>query len=136
MAPPYCAPYMTPASIRMAPTGLMPKVSGSRIEIVASGPMPGSTPTMLPISTPMKHHIRFCGSSATPKPYQRSVSAVVIISTLHSNNGIGTFSTYENSATPKTVTTVARTSDPFHVAVRSPRADTNTQAKVAGMSPK
>ena len=46
--------------------------------MVASGPMPGSTPTMLPTSTPMKQNIRLCGSSATPKPYQRSVSAVVI----------------------------------------------------------
>ena len=79
IAPPYWAPYMTPASIRIAPTGFMPNVSGSRIETVASGPMPGSTPTMLPTSTPMKHHIRFCGSSATPNPYQRSVRAVPII---------------------------------------------------------
>ena len=63
----------------MAPTGFMPKVSGNRIEIVDSTPMPGSTPTMLPTSTPMKHHIRFCGSKATPKPYQRSVRAVVTI---------------------------------------------------------
>ncbi len=78
IAPPYCAPYMTPPSIRMAATGFMPKVSGNRIEMVASGPMPGSTPTMLPTSTPMKQNIRLCGSSATPKPYQRSVSAVVI----------------------------------------------------------
>ena len=63
----------------MAPTGLMPKVSGNKIEMVASGPMPGNTPTMLPTSTPMKHHIRLCGSKATPKPYQRSVRAVVTI---------------------------------------------------------
>src|SRR5215831_16972797 len=26
IAPPYCAPYITPASIRIAPTGLMPNV--------------------------------------------------------------------------------------------------------------
>src|SRR5947208_3627068 len=57
----------------------MPKVSGSRIEMVASGPMPGSTPTMLPTSTPTKHQSRLCGSSATPKPYQRSVSACWIM---------------------------------------------------------
>ena len=90
IAPPYCAPYITPASIRMAPTGLMPKVSGSRIEMVASGPMPGSTPTMLPTSTPMKHQTMLCGSSATPKPYQRSVSAVRDHRPLHSSTGIGT----------------------------------------------
>src|SRR5215813_6746843 len=80
MAPPYCAPYITPPSIRMAPTGFIPNVSGSKIEMVASGPMPGSTPTMLPTSTPTKHHMMFCGSKATPKPYQRSVRAVASIS--------------------------------------------------------
>src|ERR1700744_4817424 len=58
----------------------MPKVRGSSTEMVASGPMPGSTPTMLPTSTPTKHHIRFCGSSATPKPYQRSGRAEARIS--------------------------------------------------------
>ena len=69
---------MTPPSIRMAATGFMPNVSGNRIEMVASGPMPGSTPTMLPTSTPTKHHIKLCGSSATPKPYQRLSSEVAI----------------------------------------------------------
>ena len=78
MAPPYCAPYITPPSIRMAATGFMPKVSGRRIEMVASGPMPGSTPTMLPTSTPMKQKIRLCSSKATSKPPQRSCSAVPI----------------------------------------------------------
>src|SRR6202012_5373086 len=63
----------------MAPTGLMPKVSGSSTEMVASGPMPGNTPTMLPTSTPTKHHMRFCGSSATPKPYQRLERAEAIM---------------------------------------------------------
>src|ERR1043165_1861637 len=58
----------------------MPKVSGSRIEMVASGPMPGSTPTMLPTSTPTKHQNRLCRSSATVKPYQRSLRACPIIS--------------------------------------------------------
>ena len=77
----------------MAATGFMPKVSGSRIEMVASGPMPGSTPTMLPTSTPTKHHIRLCGSSATPKPYQRSVSAVSDHRPPHQLKiGIGTWS--------------------------------------------
>src|SRR6516165_3354953 len=66
--------------MRIAPTGLMPNVSGSKTEIVASGPMPGRTPTMLPTSTPTKHHMMFCGSKATPKPYQRSVRAVASIS--------------------------------------------------------
>src|SRR5690349_10280942 len=50
--------------------------------MVASGPMPGSTPTMLPTRTPMKHHSRLCGSSATPKPYQRSWRACAIMASM------------------------------------------------------
>ena len=56
------------------------------------GPMPGSTPTMLPTSTPTKHHIRLCGSSATPKPYQRSVRAVPDHQKPHAGAGMETFS--------------------------------------------
>ena len=62
----------------MAPTGFMPNVSGNRMEMVAIGPMPGNTPTMLPISTPTKHHMILCGSNATPNPYHKSVNAVSI----------------------------------------------------------
>src|ERR1700761_6195620 len=58
-----------PASIRMPGTGGMTATMGSIIEIVDSGPMPGSTPMRLPTSTPNTHHIRLSGCSATPKPY-------------------------------------------------------------------
>ena len=54
--------------VLIAGTGGIPKVSGSRMEMVATGPIPGSTPTRLPTSTPRKQYIRLCGSSATPKP--------------------------------------------------------------------
>ena len=37
-----------------AATGATLKVSGSSIAMVASGPMPGSTPISVPTSTPMK----------------------------------------------------------------------------------
>ena len=49
-----------PDSIRMAETGVIPKVSGSSNEIAAMTPMPGSTPTTLPNSTPTKppHEVR------------------------------------------------------------------------------
>ncbi len=64
-----------PASMRIAGIGFMVKVSGSSIEMAESAPMPGSTPMRLPISTPKNDHMRLCGCSATPKPYQRSCSA-------------------------------------------------------------
>src|SRR6185312_653927 len=64
-----------PASMRIAGIGFMVKVSGSSIEMAESAPIPGSTPMRLPTSTPKNDHIRLCGCSATPKPYQRSWSA-------------------------------------------------------------
>src|ERR1700710_2119456 len=68
-----------PASIRIAPTGVIEKVSGSSTEIAAITPIPGSTPTTLPNSTPRKHHIRLSGCSATLKPCSRSATVVTII---------------------------------------------------------
>jgi hypothetical protein len=38
----------------IAVTGSMPKVTGSRIAIVAAGPSPGSTPISMPTTTPMR----------------------------------------------------------------------------------
>src|SRR5512135_1907863 len=55
---------------------------------------------------------------------------------LHASSGIGTCSRYENNPTPNAVTTAASTKELFQVAVRSPSAETNTQAKVPGISPK
>ena len=57
-----------PESIRIAATGFMPKVSGNRIDTADSTPMPGSTPTMLPMVTPTKHQSRFSGWNATVNP--------------------------------------------------------------------
>src|SRR5579875_1816233 len=49
----------------------MANVMGSRMESVAITPMPGSTPTRLPITTPNRQNTRLCGSSATPNPNSR-----------------------------------------------------------------
>jgi hypothetical protein len=43
-----------PASMISAATGSRLKVIGSSIAIVAVGPMPGSTPTAVPSTTPMR----------------------------------------------------------------------------------
>ena len=43
-----------PASMISAVTGSKLKVIGSSMAIVAVGPMPGSTPTSVPSSTPTK----------------------------------------------------------------------------------
>ncbi len=43
-----------PASMISADTGGRPKVIGSSMAMVATGPIPGSTPISVPSSTPMK----------------------------------------------------------------------------------
>src|ERR1700738_1634577 len=60
-----------PASMISAPTGGRPKVMGSSIATVAIVPMPGSTPTSVPTSAPIRHSRRLIGVRATPKPSER-----------------------------------------------------------------
>src|SRR6267154_2778073 len=60
-----------PASMMRAPTGGRPKVIGSSIATVAMVPMPGSTPTSVPTSAPIRHSRRLIGEKATPKPSAR-----------------------------------------------------------------
>src|ERR1700712_2420805 len=62
-----------PASMMIAVVAGRPKVMGSSSEIVATGPMPGSTPMAVPISAPSSAKSRFWMLSATPKPCMRLV---------------------------------------------------------------
>ena len=54
-----------------AATGGSVKVTGSSMAMVATGPSPGSTPTRVPSSAPIRQNSRFCGVTATPKPKMR-----------------------------------------------------------------
>src|SRR4051812_17059844 len=60
-----------PASMMSAVIGERLKVTGSSIAIVATGPMPGSTPISVPSRTPIRQYRRLIGVSATPKPSAR-----------------------------------------------------------------
>ena len=60
-----------PASMISAPTGGSPNVIGSSMAIVATEPMPGSTPISVPTSAPIRQNIMLIGEAATPKPSQR-----------------------------------------------------------------
>src|SRR4030095_2522419 len=60
-----------PASMISAATGCNAYVVGSSIAIVATGPIPGSTPISVPSITPMNAYRRLTGFSATPKPRAR-----------------------------------------------------------------
>src|SRR5262245_12963322 len=66
-----------PASITIALVASSPKVIGSRIEMPASGPMPGSTPTSVPTRQPRNAYHSTAGCSATEKPSQRLSSAPI-----------------------------------------------------------
>src|SRR5689334_6456366 len=68
-----------PASMISAATGATLKVMGSSIAIVASGPMPGSTPMRVPRKQPMKQYQRFCQVSATLKPNTRLWNSSILI---------------------------------------------------------
>src|SRR5882757_5760000 len=52
----------------MPDSGVPDSVTGSSSDIAEIGPIPGSTPTSVPMKTPMKQYSRLIGSSATPKP--------------------------------------------------------------------
>ncbi len=58
----------------IAVTGGRPKVTGSNIAIAPGGPIPGSTPTRVPMKTPPKQQSRFKGSRAIRNPYSRLVN--------------------------------------------------------------
>src|SRR3954464_15708587 len=60
-----------PASMISADTGGSAYVAGSSMAMVATGPMPGSTPISVPSRQPMKAYSRLIGVNATPKPIER-----------------------------------------------------------------
>ena len=62
-----------PASMITACVALSPKVTGSRIEMPDSGPMPGSTPTSVPTTQPRKAYQRLSGWKAMTNPCARLI---------------------------------------------------------------
>src|SRR4051794_33763405 len=60
-----------PASITTDFVVSSPKVAGRRMLIPESGPMPGSTPTMVPTKQPRNAYHNTSGCSATEKPSRR-----------------------------------------------------------------
>src|SRR6185436_6075585 len=62
-----------PASMISAPTGGRPKVIGSSIATVAMVPMPGSTPTNVPTSAPIRHSRMLTGIGIEAPPRNAGV---------------------------------------------------------------
>src|SRR4029078_9837887 len=72
-----------PASMIRAPTGGNPNVIGNSIATVAMVPMPGSTPTSVPTSAPIRHSMRLIGVKATPKRRARLEKTAAITLSLN-----------------------------------------------------
>src|SRR3972149_2674104 len=62
-----------PASMITACVALSPKVTGSKIEMPAKGPMPGNTPTSVPTRQPIKAYQRLSGWKAMANPCARLI---------------------------------------------------------------
>src|SRR5262252_4351011 len=60
-----------PASMITAWVVLSPYITGNRIEMPDSGPMPGSTPTSVPTRQPRNAYHSMSGCNATEKPSSR-----------------------------------------------------------------
>ena len=61
-----------PASMMIACVALSPKVTGSRIEMPESGPMPGSTPTSVPTRQPRNAYQRLAGCKRDREAVQQA----------------------------------------------------------------
>src|SRR5258708_19509825 len=62
-----------PASMISAPTGGRPNVIGSNMATVAMVPMPGSTPTSVPTSAPIRHSRMLTGIGIEAPPRKAGV---------------------------------------------------------------
>ena len=59
------------AIMMIAEVGGSTVVMGSRIAIPEAGPMPGSTPTRVPMKQPTSAQKRFCKEKAVANPWKR-----------------------------------------------------------------
>ena len=57
-----------------ADVGFIPNVTGIRSAIPAEGPIPGSTPMIVPMNTPRNVYQRLIGCRQTLKPFRMWVS--------------------------------------------------------------
>src|SRR5437588_103823 len=73
-----------PASMISAPTGGSPKVMGSSMAMVATEPMPGSTPINVPTSAPIRQNKRLYHVAATVNPSAKLARRSCMIDSLWS----------------------------------------------------
>ena len=80
-----------PASMITACVALSPNVTGSRIEMPDSGPMPGSTPTSVPTRQPSTAYQRFSGCERDRETVHQADEGGLHAQKPHGPLGIGVF---------------------------------------------
>ncbi|MCY1463123.1 hypothetical protein D9M71_809760 [compost metagenome] len=99
-------------------------------------PMPGSTPMRLPTSTPKNDHMRLCHWKATPKPYQRSIKDwEIMVLQPQRNSGNCNCSAHQKTTTAIAAMAIDSRNACLIVFLRSPSAEMNTMANMAGSRP-
>ena len=102
--------------------------------MAASTPMPGSTPIRLPMNTPKAAHIRLSSAKAMENPSIRLLK-ISMADQPQRNSGNCNCSPQENTARPSSVTPADSSAALLTVCCRSPSAEMNTSASVAGTRP-
>src|ERR1044071_8018078 len=69
-----------PHIMMSAEVGFIPNVTGMRSAMPADGPMPGSTPMIVPMKTPRKVYQRLIGWRQTAKPLRMWVRVSTVTS--------------------------------------------------------
>src|SRR5262245_55095600 len=77
-----------PASITTDLVVSSPKVAGKRMLMPESGPMPGSTPTIVPTRQPRKAYHSTSGCSATENPSSRLSSVPIALESEQSERAV------------------------------------------------
>src|SRR3954465_3344531 len=78
-----------PASMISADTGGSAYAAGRSMAMVATGPMPGSTPISVPSRQPMKQYSRLIGVKATPNPMERLLIRSMVLFLLSAGQEAG-----------------------------------------------
>src|SRR6266849_4187500 len=127
-----------------AATGFRLNVIGRSMAMVATGPMPGSTPISVPRIQPMNAYSRLIGDTATPNPIQRLANSSIALApyligqlaTKSGHSGKGSVSPLTNTSHENSINMTKRMMASFHLNSCPAKALTNTSAAVAAMSPR
>src|SRR5262249_22001885 len=127
-----------PGSMISAPTGGKPNVIGNNIAIVATVPIPGSTPTRVPTRAPSRQKKILKGLAATWNPihrFDRRSDMTCLPGQKRGQSWNGRLSKYTNSNTQNNVIAAAAIKLSIHRISVDPRIEMMKARNVAGTRP-